>query len=281
MNERKKTLIIQGGGFRTGYSTGVLDAFQAEDYNDFDLYIGISGGAIAMSYFLSQQQAKCFDAMCLLARDKDFISYSGLMSKKGMMNVDYFHDVAGSKIPFDIQQAIENSVDKELAIVMTDRSNGQPHYYHPSKKTWVDAIIASCTLPFVTKGKHMIHGVDYFDGGWGDPLPAEWAYNLGARDITLIRTTPKDMKFTQSWPDYFANLYYRKNPQLKGIFDENHIRFNKAIDFLNSAPDDLKIRQIAPDSPLKAGTYSNSVSAITQDYIYGKRCGIEFLRSLK
>lgn len=281
MISRKKTLIIQGGGFRTGFSTGVLDAFQSDDYSDFDLYIGVSGGAIAMSYFLSEQTKKCFDAMCLLATDKKFISYSSLLSKKGMMNIDYLHEFSRDIIPLDVHQADFNSINKELAIVMTDKSSGKPHYYHPSKKTWIDAIIASCTLPFVTKGKHMLHGVDYFDGGWGDPLPAQWAYDSGARDITLIRTTPKDIKFTQSWPDYLASIYNRNFPLIKDIFEENHTRYNESIDFLNAPPKDLVIAQIAPESPLKAGTYSNSVSAITSDYIYGKQLGYEFLNSLK
>jgi len=281
MNPRKKTLIIQGGGFRTGFTAGILDVFHEEGHNDFDLYVAVSGGAIALSYFLSEQHTKCFEAMCLLSEDKNFLSYSGLMSRKGMMNVDYFHDVADDKIPLDIDKAMLNSTEKELAIVMTDRNTGEPHYYHPSKKTWVDAIIASCTLPFVTKGKHMLHGVDYFDGGWGDPLPAKWAYDLGARDITIIRTIPKNLKFNQSWPDYFANIYYRRNPHLKDIFEENHIRYNNAIDFINNAPDDLKITQIAPESPLRAGTYSNSVSAITADYFYGKRSALEYLKNLK
>ena len=170
MKTRKKTLIIQGGGFRTGFSTGVLDVFQTENYKEFDQIIGISGGAIAMSYFLSDQHSKCFEAMCLMAVDKNFISYSNIMSKKGMMNIDYFHQVAGKLVPFDVELAQINSKNKELAIVMTNRTSGEPCYYHPTKETWIDAIIASCTLPFVTKGKHELDGVDYFDGGWSDPL---------------------------------------------------------------------------------------------------------------
>lgn len=281
MNNRKKTLIIQGGGFRTGFSTGVLDAFQAENHNDFDLYVGISGGAIALSYYLSEQPKKCFDAMCLLATDKNFINYSSAMSKQGMMNIDYFNDVANDLIPFDIHVAMENAIGKELAFVMTDRSNGTPHYYHPSQKTWIDAIIASCTLPFVTKGRHSLHGIEYFDGGWSDPLPAQWAYELGARDITVVRTAQKDMKVNQSWPDYLAALYNRRDPKMKEMFETIHLRYNGSIDFMNNPPEDLRISQIAPESPLKAGTYSNSISAITSDYEYGKQCGLDYLKSLK
>ena len=47
----KKVIVVQGGGFMTSYTTGVLDAFQMTNYKPFDAHIGISGGSIALSYF--------------------------------------------------------------------------------------------------------------------------------------------------------------------------------------------------------------------------------------
>lgn len=279
--KKKKTLIIEGGGFRTGFSTGVLDAFQKESYNDFDIYIGISGGAIALSYFLSQQEKKCLEAMKLLSVDNNFINYSGLMSKKGMMNIDYFHKVANELVPFDLDKAAASVENKQVAFVMTNRTTGTPRHYHPSKKDWMNAVIASCTLPFVTKGRHKVDGDHYFDGGWSDPLPVKWAYDLGAREITLIRTVPKRIKFNQSWPDYLASWYNWNDAKISKIFESNHERYNDSIDFINNLPDGLTVSQIAPEFPLKAGTYSRSVEAITADYNYGLKCGVEFLKNLK
>ncbi len=42
-SKMKKALIIQGGGFRTAFSAGVLDAFLKNNYTDFSLYAGVSG----------------------------------------------------------------------------------------------------------------------------------------------------------------------------------------------------------------------------------------------
>lgn len=277
----KKTLIIQGGGFRTGFSTGVLDAFLTYGYKDFDFYIGVSGGAIALSYFLSEQYQSCFDAMCLLAEDKNFMNYNRMISASGVMDIDYFHKVSEELVPLDTKKAILNSEGKELAIVLTDRETGEPHYYHPSKKTWVDAVIASCTLPFVTKGKHKLHGTEYMDGGWSDGLPVEWAYNNGAKEIVVIRTSPKDLKANQTWSDYFGSFVFRSNKNLQNCFENNHIKYNESIEFINNCPKDLVIKQISPESPLRAGTYSNSIHAITVDYRYGVQAGVDFLNSLR
>lgn len=281
MSQVKKTgLIIQGGGFRTGYSAGVLDAFIDNHYTSFDLYVGNSGGAIALSYFLSLQRKKCFDAMCYLATERDFMSFFRVISDRGIMDVDYFHEVARNRVPFDVEKAIEHSANAKVAFILTNMHTGKAEYHHPTLYTWLDAVIASCTLPFVTKGKHEISGNQYMDGGWSDPLPVEWAYGEGVREMTVIRTLPPNLKMTQSWPDYFGSIYYRSDDALRNVFENNHLIYNASIDFINEPPKDLTIHQIAPEFPLKAGTYSNSVDAITVDYNFGYQCGMEFLASI-
>jgi predicted patatin/cPLA2 family phospholipase len=280
-NMRKKTLIIQGGGFRTSFSAGVLDAFIAHNYNPFDQYIAISAGSIGLSYYLSRQYRHYYKAMCLLAEDNDFISYNKLMSAEGMMNVDFFREIANEKIPFDYETALSVIQNKEITFVMTNRTTGEAHYHTPTKETWMDAIIASCTLPFVTKGEHKIDGIGYMDGGWSDSLPVEWAFENGARDIVIIRTTPTEVKISQSWPDYFGSFYFWDNEKLQACFENNHVKYNASIDYINNPPKGLKITQIAPEDPLQTGTYSNSVKLITSDYRYGMECGLNYIQSLK
>lgn len=276
----KKVLIIQGGGFRTGFSAGVVDAFISMKHNDYDSYVGVSGGTIALSYYLSEQYRYTYESICYLAQHKDFVSLTRLISPIGMMNVDLFHEVANTEFPFDYKTAVKNASGKELAFVMTDMETGEPHYYHPNKKTWLDAVIASCTMPLVTKGKHSLHNREYMDGGWSDPLPIIWAYEHGAREIVFIRTVPANMKVSQSWSDYFGSFVYRSNPKVRACFEENHLVYNKAIDFMSNPPKDLKLIQIAPEHPLKAGTHTNSIEAITSDYRQGLDKGLEFIRKL-
>lgn len=275
-----KTLVIQGGGFRTAFSTGVLDAFIAKEFNPFQSYVAVSGGAIALSYYLAGQYKRCLEAICFLAEDKDFMNWNRFVSAKGVMDVDYFRDVAETHIFFELEKAIRAVDNKELAFVLTNRDTGDPHYYHPNHKTWVEAVIATCTLPFVTKGRHSLHGEEFFDGGWSDPIPVKWAYDKGARDIVVIRTTPASMQSNQSWPDYFASFVYRSNEGLRRCFEENHKKFNEAIAFMENPPDDVNIIQIAPEDILKTGTYSNNVKLIEQDYRYGLDKGLEFLSGL-
>ncbi len=273
----KKTLIIQGGGFRTAFSAGVIDAFIAFDYNPFDAYFAVSGGAISLSYYLSQQYGSCFEATKFLASEKDFMSYNRILRRKVLMDIDYFNIVSDDKVPFDVDKAIENSNGKEISIVVTDINEGIPEYFHPNKENWMDAVIASCTLPFVTKGKHLLDGKEYMDGGWSDALPVQRAVETGSDDIVIIRTTPKDLKVSQSWPDYLGAYIYRSNTSLQTCFENNHKKYNDSIDFINSISDKVHIRQIAPEVPLMTGTYSNSIDVLTLDYRHGVQLGLDFI----
>ena len=187
MKTAKRALVIQGGGFRTAFSAGVLDAFLLADYNPFELYVAVSGGANALSYYLGNQPGKCIESIYELLLDTQS-NVSRLIRTGTIMNVDFFHEIANSKVPLDLEGIIQNHASKKIRFVMTDLETGKPYYFEPAKHNWVDGLIASCSLPFVTKGKHAIEGVEYMDGSWSDPLPVEWAIANGATEVVVIPT---------------------------------------------------------------------------------------------
>jgi predicted patatin/cPLA2 family phospholipase len=278
LSQTKKALIVQGGGFRTAFSAGVLDVFMQQNYNPFDMYIGVSGGAIAASYYVSNQPFLCFDAMKHLCVKEPFIKFSRVLKSQPIMNVDVFYDISNKHMPFDFDKALENLNNKQMAIVMTDMKTGKPYYHHPTKENWQDAVIASCSLPFVSKGKHMLEGREYMDGDWSDPLPVMWALEQGVTEITLLMTLPNDVKKTQGWVDRIGEFYHRKSP-LKKAFAENHKNYNQAIEFIHSTEHSIKIHRISPSKKLKSQVYSDSIPLISHDYQYGKQVGEEFLKS--
>lgn len=282
MNKTKNPcLIVEGGGFKTAFTSGVLDAFLTHSFNNFNGYIGVSGGAIAVSYFLSQQFRYCFSAMELLAVDQHFMKFKRTFGNEGIMDIDYLEKVAKEKVPFDIEKALKNIENKTVAFVATNRKFGNAEYLNPDLKNWINSVIASSTLPFVTKGKHKFDGKSYFDGGWSDPLPVIWATKQGFDDITVIRTNPKELKTTQSWTDYFGSIYFSKRPELSQAFSTCYNNYNKAVDFMKTPPKGISIKQIAPAQALKSGTYSYNDKTIVDDYRYGLDLGINFIVNQK
>lgn len=271
----KRVIVLQGGGFRTSFTAGVLDAFMKEDYNPFDAYIAVSGGTICLSYYLSHQYEKCIQAMCMLAKDPNFMNWNRLISPWPVMNLDYFEELIDHQIIFDLEKAIKSIRDRHVYFVLTDEKSGKPVYCEPNTNNWIDAVTASCAMPFFTKGRHAVNGINYFDGGWSDPLPVEWAYKQGYSEILVIRTAAPDLKLKQSWPDFFVS--YIHDEPLRSCFSNNHEVYNNSVDFINEPPNDLKVHQIAPETPLRTGTYSNHVESMLIDYGYGLEMGRKFL----
>lgn len=270
-------LIVEGGGFKTGFTSGVLDALQVTNYRPFDMCLGVSGGSITASYFLSKQYRQCVTAIKILSKDPDFTQFTRTFGVQGYMDIDYLKKVAQKKVPLDLDAAMTALKATQVNFVATNLATGKPAYLTPNKQNWLDILVASSTLPFATKGRHTINDIEYFDGGWSDPLPAKWAYEQGAKRILVVRTAPKERRTTQSMADYFGSIFYNNNPHLRDAFAKCHIVYNEAVEFLLNPPKDLVIEQIAPIKELKSTTYTYTNKTIMSDYRYGLDKGLNYV----
>jgi predicted patatin/cPLA2 family phospholipase len=203
------------------------------------------------------------------------------MSEQGYMDIDYLEKIAKEIMPLDIKRAKEELGKSDLSLVVTGRASGKAAYLNPAPRTWISEVIASCTLPFVTKGVYTIGDKNYFDGGWSDPIPARKAYRDGARDILVICTAPIKMKLKQSWPDYLGSIYFRSTPALSRCFALAHEVYNEALDFVARPPMDAHIEVISPKEVLKSGTYSYSGDSLTEDYRHGLDLGLRYIQRKK
>lgn len=273
----KTHLIIEGGGFRTAFSAGVLDAFIATNFDEYEGFLGVSGGSIALSYYLSKQYGDYIKAMHIMAADPHFVKMSRAMSEAGVMDIDQLEHIAKEIVPFDLTRCAAKTQDTPFQIVVTDRLTGHALYVRPTLENWIKTVIASCTLPFVTKGSYQMGGKDYFDGGWSDPLPVKKAIADGAQNVLVVRTTPPEVRLTQSWPDYFGSLYFRSNPELSQCFANSHQVYNDALDLMEQAPQGIQIDQIAPGETLKSGVYVYSAASLDQDYRHGLDLGLRYV----
>ena len=280
MFKNKKVLILEGGGFKTSFSAGVMDAFQMQSHNPFDSYIGVSGGCIAISYFLSKRYGYFYQCMRTLCQDERFVKYSKAFTD-GLMNLDFFYDIAYKEFPFDFETAIQSLKGKEYFIVLTNSADGSTEYHQPTQENWVDMTIAASTVPMLTKGKHMVNGVHYSDGGISDPVPIKWAVDNGATDIVLIRTTHYDFKPSRLRPEYFASKFIRANQKIKDDVENFQNKIKESIDYIETLPGHIKIDQIAPKVVLNSNIFTNSVKNIELDYRTGLEAGLNYIHSLK
>ena len=276
----KKVLILEGGGFKTSFTVGVLDAFRSSDYEPFNSFIGVSGGSIAISYFLSNKHGFFYQCMRMLCQDERFIKYRKAFSD-GLMNLDFFNEIAKNEFPFDFDTACKKLIDKDYFIVLTDSELGTTHYLQPTRDNWIDMTIAASTVPMLTKGKHKVNGVHYSDGGISDPIPIKWAVENGATDIVLIRTTHFGFKPGIFRPEYLVSKFLRASEKIIEDVENFQLNIKASLDYIETLPEHIKVEQIAPDVPLNTQIFTNSVKSIELDYRTGLESGLNYLQKIK
>ena len=82
-------LVIEGGGFKSVFSAGVLDAFLVNRFNPFDIYIGVSSGAMSLTYYITSQYKSYFLLSKGVCVDEKFLSYKHVLSEQGYMDLKF------------------------------------------------------------------------------------------------------------------------------------------------------------------------------------------------
>ena len=272
--------MIEGGGFKSVFSAGVLDAFLMNKFNPFDIYIGVSSGAMSLSYYMTSQYKTYFLLSKEVSVNEEFLSYKHALSEQGYMDLKFLTKYAKQKNPLELQNMKESIKNKQFYIVGTNLDNGKAVYLEPNKQNIYKCLRATSSLPFFTKGKCKIEGVDLMDGAWSDPIPVKSAADFGANKIIVIRPYPLGYKINGlSYLGLLAGYWWKNNPKVRDNFFKEHNHYNEAVDFLTKKHKNIEILQICPDNLLKSGVVGTSKEDLTQDYHSGLEKGMDFLNA--
>ena len=279
-DEERIALVIEGGGFKSVFSAGVLDAFLINKFNPFDIYIGVSSGAMCLSYYVSSQYKSYFSLSKDVSVNEKFLSYRHALSEHGYMDLNFLSKYAKKNNPIDFQSIKSSTEDKQFYIVATNLEDGEAVYLEPNKKNFYKCLQATSSLPFFTKGSCEIDGVSFMDGAWSDSIPAKSAANFGATKIIVIRPNPLGYKVSGlSYLGLVAGYWWKNNHKVRDIFFKEDIEYNESVDFLTEKHENLEILQICPDNFLKSSVVGTSVEDLTQDYHAGLEKGMDFLNT--
>ena len=281
MNKKARTaLVIEGGGFKSVFSAGVLDAFLMNKFNPFDIYIGVSSGAMSLSYYITSQYKTYFLLSKEVSVNEKFLSYKHALSEQGYMDLKFLTKYAKQNNPLELQNMKESTENKQFYIVGTNLDNGEAVFLEPNKQNIYKCLRATSSLPFFTKGKCKINGVDLMDGAWSDPIPAKSATDFGANKIIVIRPYPLGYKINGlSYLGLLAGYWWKNNPKVRDNFFKEHDHYNEAVDFLKKKHKNIEILQICPDNLLKSGVVGTSKEDLIQDYHCGLEKGMDFLNT--
>ncbi|MDC3271620.1 patatin family protein [Gammaproteobacteria bacterium] len=279
MQKHKKALIIEGGGSRGVFSFGVIDSFIKASYNPFDIHLGVSNGAVVQLWYLLAVSDYNLDKM-LFSASRDYVRYSNLLFNKSIMNFEKLYQDANKVFPIDFDRLQNNLKGKNFYVVVSDAGSGKPEYIQLTKENYINEMLATGSLPVLMKNAILLGGKRKYDGGIADPIPVQKAYEMGAREIVVIRTYEEAFIRKTKLENYIAAFATRSYPNISKALKENTTTYNSALEFINNPPRDCKITQICPPQRLSTKRATTNINIMKGDYQIGMNCGEEFLENI-
>lgn len=243
-------LVLEGGGMRGLYTSGVLDFFMEKDLY-FPYVIGVSMGACNGASYISRQKGRNKRININYINDPRYLSYRNLIRKKGLFGVDFAYDEIPNKLEiFDTKTF--NQAKEKFIIGTTDCDNGEPIYFEKNDcyDSILDIIRASSSLPFLAPVvKH--NGLNLLDGGVIDPVPIKKSIKDGNNKNVIVLTRNKGYIKKPFKMKLLAKVMY---PKYKGLIEAmiNRYRiYNETIRYIEELEKDGKVFVIRPNKILE------------------------------
>lgn len=267
-------LVLEGGGMRGVFTSGVLDAFMKYQLY-FRYTVAVSAGACnGMSYISRQPRRARVSNIDYLAR-YHYIGLRHLVTQGCIFDRQLLYDKFPNQLlPFDFDEFFKHSAGFEM--VTTNCLTGRPMYLSETKdkQRALDIVRASSSLPYVSKIV-MVDGIPMLDGGILDSIPVERAFATGHEHNVVILTRNKgwrDKGVDRKTP----NFIYKNYPRLRLALSKRHVAYNRQLQLVDDLEAAGKITCIRPLRPLEVGRIEKDTAKLERLYEEGFELGEKF-----
>lgn len=272
--DRKTALVLEGGGMRGVFTSGVLDAFMKHDLT-FPYIVAVSAGACnGMSYVSHQPRRARISNIDYLARYK-YIGLRHLVTQGCIFDRELLYDKFPNQyLPFDFDTFFSSPMTFEM--VTTNCLTGQPMYLSErhDRQRALDIVRASSSLPYVSKIVD-VDGIPMLDGGIVDSIPLQHAIDMGHPTNVLVltrnrgyRNTGKDMKIPR--------FIYRKYPRLRVVLSRRLAAYNAQLEYVERMEDEGRVICIRPERPMEVDRIEKDIAKLERLYEEGFALGERF-----
>ncbi|MDX8335254.1 patatin-like phospholipase family protein [Candidatus Cetobacterium colombiensis] len=223
-------LVLEGGGLRGIYTSGVLDYFLSKGLY-FNYTIGVSAGAIYSASYASRQKRRNIDVVLKYINDERYMGYKYLVKKGSYINIDFAYKKMTYELsPFDFETF--NQCNLEFKVGAFNCTRGKTDFF--SKKDFksvndlLETLVASGSLPFFSKETY-INEKAYLDGGIADPIPLSQSILDGNSKNVIILTEDEGYKKEPLKLQPLIKLYYRKYPKVADALLRRHLVYNRTL----------------------------------------------------
>lgn len=267
-------LVLEGGGMRGVFTSGVLDAFMKHGVY-FDYIVAVSAGACnGMSYVSHQPRRARLSNIDFLAK-YDYIGLRHLVTQGCIFDQKLLYDrFPNELIPFDYEEFFKHSAGFE--VVTTNCLTGRSEYLTEThdRQRACDLARASSSLPYVSKVT-WIDGRPMLDGGIIDSIPIKRARETG-HTFNVVVTT-RNYGFRESGRDRKQPPFiYRSYPRLRVALSHRIEAYNKQLQMVEDMERDGLITVIRPMNPMEVHRIEKDTVKLEYLYEEGFKLGEEF-----
>ena len=245
-------LILEGGGLRGVYTSGVLRLLMDRGIW-LSPVIGVSMGACNGANYVARQPERNRVVNIRFVDEFRYLSYLRLMAGGELFGMDFiFEDIPRRLVPFDFAAFAGNAAG--FWITATDCLSGEAVHYE--KGEFGDDVLtllrASCSLPLVARPVHF-RGRMLMDGGISDPVPVAKSLADGNARNVIVLTRPRGYRKT---PSRLAALVRLRHPGLAGLHRAvagRHLRYNRTMELIDDLEAAGRAFVIRPQARLAVG----------------------------
>lgn len=245
----KTALVLEGGAFRTIFSSGVCDAFLDAGLPMPDYTVGVSAGMAYGVSYLSRQKRRNLKLLMHYANDR---RYMGLRNWINPRNRCYFglefayQTIPNRLVPFDYDTFAAYPGLAEA--VVTDLTSGRAAYLQvPRRDDKFLLLQATCAIPLLFP-PIVIDGVPYLDGGCADAIPWRRALELGCDRLVVVLTRERGYRKQPDHAGAVMERAFRKYPAFLHTLSDRAERYNESREALFALEKAGKALVIAPKS---------------------------------
>ena len=278
----KAGLVVEGGGMRGVYSSGVLDFFIEKDLF-FENNYGVSAGACHLCSYLAKQYKRAFRVTVDYLNDKRYCSVHSILKTGNLFGAEMLYDIIPNELDlFDYDTYNKN--ESNFYVVITDINTGKPEYVKIGDlKKDIIYVRASSSLPLLAQNVK-INDKEYLDGGISDSIPIKKSIADGNKKNVVILTRDSTYRKGKNSLMPIIKLKYKKYPNFVKSMADRYIVYNEILDFIKELEDNGDVFVIRPKKPVNIGRTEKNrekLEALYNDgYNDAKDCYEELLKYL-
>lgn len=266
-------LVLEGGGMRGVFTSGVLDYFMDAEIR-FAYCVAVSAGACNGLSYMSRQRGRAKATNIDLLEKYRYIGMKYLWTQRSILDRQtLYDDIPNTILPFDYEACFANPMVFEMVTV--NCRTGLPCYLTEtaSPERLITVAKASSSLPFVCPIVE-VDGEPMLDGGIIDSIPVERAMLTGHSFNIVVTTRNKGYRDTGrdiKLPRYFYSAY----PRLRLALSKRHVAYNRQLRLLETLEEQRRVLVIRPKRPLEVERMTEDVKKLTLLYEEGRQCARE------